>query len=475
MDMSQLLRALGLQQAYQSYQQNIGQPFANVAGPFGRGLLGLDRPEYGEEQAYRTGQAVGNMPAVSAPVGAFKAAMQAPEAIGAIASITPKAARKIVDALTNQQLANEVARQNAVKMLGLPETNTAMDRARAMGFDGGWYHGTTGDIRQFLPEFLGETTGASSAKKAVFAASDPVNPPEHMRVKVPPTSESVDMLRRLGIPENEIAKLNEVSMAGHGAETASGYARLGGSREYKEAMRKANSAEKSGNWLEYEKWMKIAEDSEIKRSNELQSLVAKYGDARDTLEDKIFNWYNDVNLPPQQIKELGEKIKQLMPYGWYNSYSVPQMQSLRTEVSKLPNVSSDLLKSLDDFIAIKAERQLAEGTQQGANVLPLMIRSENPMTHDFGGLSYRDQTYSDLVDQAIRNKNDVLFLRNTFDPGGGAAKLIDVAAVMNPSQIRSSFAAFDPARINENNLLATLAAMGIGVPVVAGLLGDQTE
>jgi len=78
MDMSQLLRALGLQQAYQAYQQNIGQPFANVAGPFGRGLLGLDKPEYGQEQAYRTGQAVGNMPAVSAPVGAFKAAMQAP-------------------------------------------------------------------------------------------------------------------------------------------------------------------------------------------------------------------------------------------------------------------------------------------------------------------------------------------------------------------------------------------------------------
>lgn len=78
MDLSQLLRALGLQQAYQSYQENIGQPFANVAGPFGRGLLGLEKPEYGEEQAYRTGQAVGNMPAVSAPVGAFKAAAQVP-------------------------------------------------------------------------------------------------------------------------------------------------------------------------------------------------------------------------------------------------------------------------------------------------------------------------------------------------------------------------------------------------------------
>ena len=33
-----------------------------------------------------------------------------------------------------------------------------------------------------------------------------------------------------------------VSMKGHGAETASGYSLLGGSREYKEAMRKSNAA-----------------------------------------------------------------------------------------------------------------------------------------------------------------------------------------------------------------------------------------
>lgn len=36
----------------------------------------------------------------------------------------------------------EVARKNAVKMLGLPENNTAMDRARAMGFESGWAHGS---------------------------------------------------------------------------------------------------------------------------------------------------------------------------------------------------------------------------------------------------------------------------------------------------------------------------------------------
>jgi hypothetical protein len=81
MDMSQLLRALGLQQAYQAYQQNIGEPFAAVVGGAGRGYLGLDKPEYGgllSDEAYKTGQAMGYLPALGAPAGAFKAAAQAP-------------------------------------------------------------------------------------------------------------------------------------------------------------------------------------------------------------------------------------------------------------------------------------------------------------------------------------------------------------------------------------------------------------
>jgi hypothetical protein len=37
--------------------------------------------------------------------------------------------------------------------LGLPPTNTAMDRAKAMGFDDRtWYHGTNADIKQFDPK-----------------------------------------------------------------------------------------------------------------------------------------------------------------------------------------------------------------------------------------------------------------------------------------------------------------------------------
>jgi len=80
MDINQLLRSLGLQQAYQAYQQNIGEPFAAVVGGAGRGYLGLDKPEYGGllgEETYRMGQAMGNMPGIGAPAGAFKVGMQA--------------------------------------------------------------------------------------------------------------------------------------------------------------------------------------------------------------------------------------------------------------------------------------------------------------------------------------------------------------------------------------------------------------
>jgi hypothetical protein len=40
------------------------------------------------------------------------------------------------------ELAHETARKNAVEMLGLPENNTAMDRAMAMNMEDGWYHAT---------------------------------------------------------------------------------------------------------------------------------------------------------------------------------------------------------------------------------------------------------------------------------------------------------------------------------------------
>jgi len=81
--------------------------------------------------------------------------------------------------LTEFEQAHLTAQQRAAlpvnqRGLDLPADNTAMDRARAMGWDvdNGVYHGTREDISSFDPSRFGQATGAKSAKGGVFTASE---------------------------------------------------------------------------------------------------------------------------------------------------------------------------------------------------------------------------------------------------------------------------------------------------------------
>jgi len=57
---------------------------------------------------------------------------------------------------TEQELAHEVAQKNAVNMLGLPEGNTAMDRAKALSFEFGYGHGSSNpNIKELIPSRMG--------------------------------------------------------------------------------------------------------------------------------------------------------------------------------------------------------------------------------------------------------------------------------------------------------------------------------
>lgn len=405
----------------------------------------------------------------------LKGAKAAGEATKA-AVVVEKAAPVIPAAPRSQAL--EKARKNAIKVGQSPKES---ERMLQQGYEPDWYHGTTGDIKALERERLGQATGAESAKKAFFFVRDPSTPPPEMLEKTR-DPKSLEMMKKLGFSDEELAKLNEVSMKGHGAETASGYSQIGGSREYNEAMRKANAAERAGNWSEYEKWTQIAEDAEIGRSQGLQDLVAKYGEARDVMLDRINNAVLNKPLPQQEAQALDAKMKELMPYGWYNSYSIPQLKALKGEIVKLagPDAAAPALQSIDDFISVKANRMLEETYQEGSNVMPVALRYKNPMYYDFGGSSYRDQSYSDLIDQARAGGHDALIIKNTFDPGAGPAKLVDIGAVFKPEQVRSRFAAFDPARINESDILgaadpALLAGTAVASGIGLGALGQISK
>jgi hypothetical protein len=369
--------------------------------------------------------------------------------------------------IAQQEQAIKLAEQRAQQ---LGQSVNPEIRMLQQGYEQGWYHGSTGDIKSFDKGLLGESTGAESAKKGFFFARDPQNPPVSMMQKTS-DPKSIEMLRKLGIPEEEIAKLNTVSMEGQGAETASGYAQIGGSRQYKEAMRKANAAEKNSNWDEYEKQMALAEDISIGDQQYLQGLTAKYGDSRDEMLASINNSIYSKQLPQQEAELLDAKVKQLMPYGWYNRYSNAQLNGLKKEIQKLSgDDASQAIKSIEQFQSIKNERALAEKTQEGGNVMPVALRYENPLVYDFQGSTYRDQTYADLIDQALREGNDAVILKNTFDPGAGPSKLIDVGVVFEPDQVRGKFAAFDPLR----KTAAIAAASGLAAPDLLAQEVDYT-
>jgi hypothetical protein len=342
--------------------------------------------------------------------------------------------------------------QGSIKPTGLLQSTKPL-------FDEGWYHGTTGDIRQFRPDLLGEATGAKSAEEGFFFARDPRNPPKEMTQKSN-DPEIIAMLKRAGKTDEEIAAMNTISMKGHGAHTASGYAQLGGDREYREAMRLASIAEKKGNWPEYEKQSAIAENLAIGKNNQLQLLTAKHGEARDTMLSKIQDTWYSKPMSQKEAEASDAAFKKLMGYGWYNNPA--QVDVVKKElVNKFgKDKAADAINAIDQYKSVVAQRLAAEA-QSGANVLPVALRYQNPMYYDFKGSAYRDQTYADLVKEAKAKGHDALILQNTYDPGAGTAKLVDVGVVFDPAQIRSKFAKFDPKNINSPDILAAGVPLGL--------------
>lgn len=108
----------------------------------------------------------------------FNRKAQTPEgALDVALNFAPLGVTKIVVPKTQYEIAQEVAQKNAALPvskggLGLPANNTAMDRAKAMGYTTDAYHGTPyGDIAEFKKSHIGKNFGAD--KEGFFFTSSP--------------------------------------------------------------------------------------------------------------------------------------------------------------------------------------------------------------------------------------------------------------------------------------------------------------
>ena len=332
------------------YLQSLAQQYGLSQQPTGSNAENVARLAMSAMNPATGARAVGRVIEPTAQALASKAGQMAEDylrSIGGIADIAPQGKKS----MTAMQLAQKnAALPISEGGLGLPANNTAMDRAKALGYDTPVYHGTNQDIEAFNVEGKGKTAGAGA-----FLTTNPITAETYVSAS-------------------------------------------GGGNILPLLLRKDNflTANARGrNWADI-------------YTNELNARAGK-------------NRYT-----PQ---ELGLDINSA------------------TSTDELGMIANDLsLKGAE----IKNVRDLGPNSH--------VMRSKQYLFDKYGIVP--DETFSNVTGEQWAESQKAM--QKLYD-----SQKSDIYAVQDPSLIRSRFAAFDPKRINEPNLLA-------GV-IPFGLLADDEE
>ncbi len=117
--------------------------------------------------------------------------------------------------------------------------------------------------------------------------------------------------------------------------------------------------------------------------------------------------------------------------------------------------------------------------EDNAKILPVRLRSSNPLEVDYKGDPYRETSF---YDQMIKGKdagNDSVVFKNAIDSSNikrtqQSGIVDDINAVFEPNQIRSTNAAFDP-RFKDSDLILASRAGVLGAGIGAATLGGNSE
>lgn len=314
---------------------------------------------------------------------------------------------------TEQELAHEVAQKNAVKMLGLPEGNTAMDRAKALGFDitNPVYHGTTHEFTQFGGK-LHNPEGHLGAGH-YFTTSPADASINYANLSAPDLSNRIERKAEDILSRNDI---NDWST---------------GDKNYNKAFEQAKkqiAGTNQGNiipaYLKSKSLLDISPES-----NTWIDFTAKYNKQGDFVKDN-----------PNTLKLYKSLQKQGNKYGFNPDNAMADLE-LYDQVN-----AHDLDKAL-------------------RNSEPIMY-AEHPRTGELVGNEVIRNIYKDMGYDTVKMNANTAF-PNMFNQ---IPEDVSHIIVNKPNQIRSPFAAFDPARANEPDLLAATMA----IPV-SGLLQEPKK
>lgn len=331
-----------------------------------------------------------------------KARNQIAEMLGGLAMPTPVAAGKAMAAIpvvgrmmreAPRDEALRIAQANAAKPvseggLGLAADNTAMDRARAMGFDVPAYHGTGENFNNIDLSKAGQASGGNV--KAFFTAKEPELAGDYLPMELVPKPEYANVYR---------------------------------------------------NQERYQK-----------------AILSKYGDF--SKQSDLFMKKPDISESWQIDSTLRNNPEVSKAFESYlaNPEFVAGYAKNRQSVKNLVN---DLEK---DRPKMHTEQYVS-----GANTMPMMVQKNNFVDFDAKGQAWTPeldrQIQQMLNEQGLSGVVGGVNIRNIYD--GKAGRVGNTQMIFDPSEVRSRFAAFDPAKRYESDLLGSadprlLGAMGLG-------------
>ena len=154
---------------------------------------------------------------------------------------------------------------------------------------------------------------------------------------------------------------------------------------------------------------------------------------------ELASQYAEASLSRNQA----EAIQKLGDFNWTKKEEIPD------------KIAEAMFKDIKEFGSIEGG---------GANVLPLKLRGKQSLYDAYGG-SWKNEIPKALWGRDLENA-DIAVINNVIDnPTLQKVDPSTVYAIKNPANIRSRFAAFDPMRRHEADILA-----GVGV---GGMLDPQ--
>ena len=376
-------------------------------------------------------------------------------------------------------------RPELVTLEDLLDNGQRLGRAKEQGFaEGVYYHGTTADIQGFAPEAMGGNTGAPSAKKGFFFSSSSkvaigyskiaksrkegnlareIKSIEKTIVDEGGMSSSdlhfaIDKTTGMGFVERNRHFESDPVLSKHKRELHRIHTLEEEIQEIVDARVKASSrfkAEEDEAQMDYHNHIKdIGDEGAFERLELGTDVDASHFRKSDPPHgyrlDAILNELIAPDLYPerQYLHDVLDPMKVLSEDQLY-------LKLVKHKLKESPRKQEHLDRLDELYQNIENSKQQGDSLYKfEETVYPVKLRTSNPLVKDFGGKGYRDETYSDLIDQARAEGNDSLILKDTYDPGKmNFNEKTDIVVVFEPNQIRSAYDSFLPENSESSQLI----------------------